>query len=307
MKKYFHILTLFLSINTSAQVPDYFANNPTWHCEFTKSNTPYQWWDINYVEDFVYYVNGDTTISGQTYHWIHKRGIQTDYPEGTVTSFDYPTDYFFRQEGRTLRYYDQNFGVDSLCLDYNMQIGDSIGVQYSGGQSSYDTVTVIDSILIGSEYRRIFTIGNGYSTFVEGIGYYWDYNMAFAGEMFKYPYASPDFFTDYICYGQNDQPIWGPESGLNTSCYVNVGIKEKEELNPLIHPIPADNFINIEVPQELIESKLSICDLQGRLHLETKIQNASELINIEHLSNSAYIITVSNEEFYFTERIIIQH
>ena len=70
------ITLLFVLMGSAllAQTPDYFSDNPKWHCSFYDSD---QWSSPAnpYTQYFVYYVNGDTVAGGNTYHRIFKKGF----------------------------------------------------------------------------------------------------------------------------------------------------------------------------------------------------------------------------------------
>ena len=56
-----------------AQIPDYFSDNPKWHCSEWNSDQ----WDPTigeYTVHYVYYLSGDTTLNGRKYHQVFRTG-----------------------------------------------------------------------------------------------------------------------------------------------------------------------------------------------------------------------------------------
>ena len=77
------LLTLLITISVlvvSAQTPDYFTDNPKWRLS-SQCAIPYPCIEN---QEYVYYVNGDSTIEGLTYKKIYKRGTLQQTPMGEV-------------------------------------------------------------------------------------------------------------------------------------------------------------------------------------------------------------------------------
>lgn len=61
MRHIFIIFLVTIQFYTAAQIPDYFANNPTWHViDYGQQITTCGGW----VTDINYFIDGDTTIDG---------------------------------------------------------------------------------------------------------------------------------------------------------------------------------------------------------------------------------------------------
>jgi len=290
----------FLSFfNSYSQVPDYFENNPSWGCGSWSSNQ----WTPPYIQtssDFVYYVHHDTTIGSNTYKSIYSRGVYSipDYPY--FNTFDNEANIFMRQNGRALYYYDQNDNTDSLYINYDVQIGDTLKGRVNNSFLN-DSIQKIDSILINGTYRHVFYIDTITGPVVtEGIGHQSAIDQN-TGEMFL-PYGPGIGFDHYInCFGQNELPLWDSE-GNGGSCNLDVSTKEEKYSHISIYPNPATDFITIELDKTL-QPQVSIYDTRGRLLMVTTKTN----INIEHLVPGAYLIIVKdNNANYYRQLIMIE-
>lgn len=261
MKKQLLTVTflVFICFNSRAQLPDYFQNNPTWGCFH---------WVSPFVgttnDSFVYYLNGTTNYGNNTYHNVHKRGVTYNQFNGLPeNNFDYSAQMYIRQEGRNIYYYDQNTASDRLLIGYDYNIGDTMKGYILEWSNLIETVERIDSVLVGSEYRRIY-----YSnidslqgvTLLEGIGHYNYLNSS-------YPENIGEFLLDMsethnansecrlICYGQNNMTLWNAIG--EDECNLTVNTQE----------------LNLDSEKTLIR----IVDLTGR---ETEYKTNTVLIYV---------------------------
>lgn len=220
---------LFFLFQSAAQIPDYFANNPTWSCGYWElGQTPSE--ELN--EDFLYYLSGDTLIQGNTYSTVNRKGFKNYYVGGPVNIwFDEHTKMYVRQVGRSIRFsYNHTIDTydiwDSLLVNYELQIGDNVeGHIFYGVQG--DTIQKIDSILINSEYRKVFftdTITG--RSFTEGIGHQTQDNGP-QGEIFQPFNFGLSGNDSYIyCYGQNNMELWN-SIGVPGNCNLSLNLEEQ--------------------------------------------------------------------------------
>lgn len=224
----FYILFLFICFESSGQTPDYFANSPTWNCGYWKLGQMPP--SSETLDQFVYYLDGDSTISGELYHRVFKRGITDSLitPNPIDSLFDYHTKIYIRQVDRTIRFCDISLNiVDSLLVDYTTQVGIAPQGHVFIGIPTANNIQKIDSVQINSEYRRVFhldtLVGN---RFIEGIGHQSD-TINEIGEMFLPEWTNAGGYQNFIyCYGQNSQSYW--QSTINSSCELTVTINEIE-------------------------------------------------------------------------------
>lgn len=169
-------------VRFSAQVPDYFGNKPIWHTSAWEANFYDGYWSM--TED-LYYIGGDTIISGRVYSKIFKRG--GFYDENDVLNYwvsgkklpplkiqyDYDVGKYVRQENRTIKIINAGETQEKLLIRYDYNIGDTIKEMafFEDGLGCYfnDTIEKIDSILVGNSFRRKFYTSYGHEI-IEGIG-----------------------------------------------------------------------------------------------------------------------------------------
>ena len=272
--------------NTWTQIPDYFGNNPSWHCG-------YWFYDVwgnqdTHTEDIVYYIGADTTISSFDYKHIYRRGYT--YINGTNESyFNEPTNHFVRQVGRTIRYFDVSQNTDSLFMDYSLTIGDVNSVLLSGCGLDQDTIQKVDSILVGSDYRRIL-----YNDTVQGVAIYegighLELFSEHSGEMYIPGCQGGGFSYSLYCYGENDIPLWDASYGSSIDCHVNVGVEQSQFLDFKIVPNPATDFI--EIKGLIKESfQVDIYSLEGKKH----ISSSAALIDVSSLNQGVYMLIITD-------------
>lgn len=303
MKNFFWI-GLMVSSSCLGQIPDYFDNNPTWRCSIWNSN---QWTPpfISEWEHFVYYLNGDTILGAHTYHQVYRRGYR-DIDFNTTTHdeyFDEPVDLYIRQDGRAIYYYNTDLSTDTLLVDYEMNVGevfttfDGYGCDFSN-----DTIQMVDSVLVNSEYRRVFyldTAMNG-PVITEGIGHQVYTNFDQGHALFPWCIAlGADFVI--TCYGENLVTYWASESS-GQSCDLDVSVSKYDEQS-LVFENPVNNFIQLNINLE-IHHQILILDLNGRIVLES----ASSFIDVSDLSNGTYLLILQENDMNKSRsKVVIQH
>lgn len=291
MIKLIALLFLFFSLSAITQIPDYFGNNPTWHCSFWDSdqwNTPAE----PYTEDYVYYLNGDTVALGFTYHRVFRKGY-LNYENTTPTqdlNFDEQTPYYIRQVGRSIRYFTLANNVDSLLVSYDYSVGDTVQGFVFQLCHSNDTIQKIDSILVNSDYRKVFYLDtlNG-PVIAEGIGHQNEITVS-SGEFLEQLCAGIGFDYSIHCYGQNLIPLWDSD-GNGVNCYLNVDIEKNTNSEFTISPNPAANYFTITAVSEK-EFVISIFDLQGNLVLQT----SESTVAIDQLVKGFYQVVINDAE-----------
>ena len=292
MKQSLIIINFFVALNSFGQIPNYFNNNPSWHCGEWNSDQ----WNFPsepYEDHCIYYLHGDTLAFGFTYHKVFKKGTR-DYnllPGLVNGTFDFQTDYYVRQEGKSIRFFTLQDNVDSLLVCYDYSIGDTVkGYIFQGCGHAMDTIQKIDSVFINSEYRKVFyldTISGPVIT--EGIGHQLEINGVL-GELLL-PMCPGIGFDYYLhCYGQNEIPLWDSQ-GNGGDCHLNVNVEENSEVEFQIFPNPTTNYITIITnSSELLFVK--VYDINVRLLLQT----FNSHVSLENFERGTYFILISDKQ-----------
>jgi hypothetical protein len=286
VKKLFILPLLLLNLSSISQIPDYFGNNPSWRAYSYEVNNPFSH-RYQVIENLQ-----DSTFNGITYKWVPMH-------EGRL----------LRQVGRTLR--EGNSwpnGSDTLYVSYELNPGDTIN-----GSINYNNdiilVDSLDSLLIGSEYRRILyyhvdNLGSwGHShILIEGIGHFSDWGSSNGSLCTDVTYGYPGHYYAVFCYSQNDTIRYVPDTSVG--CYYN-NIQEQGVLYLNIFPNPSNGLIKIE-GANLFNSKFQILDLQGRIiPFNLSIMN-NELAEIEILSKGLFLLQLNNKSGSMSQLIKIE-
>jgi hypothetical protein len=287
-------LTILLALcciitSSRAQIPDYFANDPKWVCGSWSTN---QWLpgSLPYSSTFVYYLNGDTIIGEHTYHRLFSNGFTTTPGDPETTSyFDYFTGYSLRQENRSIRFISAEITTDSLLVSYDYQIGDTVqGNVLNQCGFGQETIQKIDSLLIGSEYRRIFYVDSILGPVItEGIGHQIAPNEN-VGE-FILPLCMGlgwDYSID--CFGLGSIPYWSFNGTAN--CILNVSVEEEITIPSMIYPNPFDRHVTVKMPTEK-SAQFHLFDLTGRSVLHMNVTGEVQ-IPTDFLRNGMYLYEI---------------
>ncbi|MDB3907351.1 T9SS type A sorting domain-containing protein [Crocinitomicaceae bacterium] len=278
----FLIVLVFVSsaLVTFAQV-DYFANNPEWNQASSCISD-----GCNDYREFVYYVNGDSTINSQSYKKFFKRGqssltVGPTGPEcGPFTTYD-NLEYLVRQDGYQV--YIWNGTNDTLLYDFDVAIGDTFPVAYNVCDR-YIVLDSLEQITFGGQQRRKFyfteTTTGSFSNMIEGVGW--------PGGFFEPTCEQPNCGYQFNCFSLNGQILIG------TNCFFEASINEEEVATLLnIRPNPVKGKLKFDVPEGKALSKLLITDTNGRL-MKTLTYNAltkSDQVPLNDISPGTYHLT----------------
>ncbi|MFD1552590.1 hypothetical protein DNU06_15530 [Putridiphycobacter roseus] len=271
------IAFLHLTVHSIAQIPNYFAHSPSWHCTEAPSGG---------YTTYNYYLSGnDSVVGGFTYHQLWTKGIT---PWSTYFN---QFKLLVRQDGQSIRYYDANMHADLLLSNYDLVVGDSLKHAHNAVFGDLDTLVVqkIDSIIIGSEYRKQFYFDtlNAGVLITEGIGFQLHENMV-EGE-FIAPIAIA-FGTGYgiHCYGQNASSLWHSDASDTTFCDLDItlGLTAYEKSKIILFPNPASNEITISSAIEIQE--ITIIAIDGKECLKSYSNKA----DISSLAHGFYVVKI---------------
>lgn len=144
------------------------ADSANWDVQHN-DNYPAGW---GCISTFHYAMLGDTVIGGQPYNKIYRNNtafVVTD------SSFNMATASYVAglREDTVKRVWAVNAGdtAAKLLYDFSLAVGDSFSYPYFNG-AIYYYVTAIDSMLVGSTYRKTIWLGapGGSEQWIEGVG-----------------------------------------------------------------------------------------------------------------------------------------
>jgi hypothetical protein len=189
-----------------------------------------------------------------------------------------------------------------------MSVGDTI---HSAVTNLTDTniVQSIDSIFIGSDYRKIYYYNSIYMPdtcthfLIEGIGSGAGLFSELCGSCFEHGYRLE-------CFKQNDITLYYPNNMIcqvdtGTVCNFTVSLPEQKSENYFsLIPNPATNEIKIENAKSKIES-VEVFDVMGQLQTSNfKPQTIS--VEVSSLAQGIYFVRVRTEKGSITRKLIKQ-
>lgn len=285
MRNLISIIVLIITFTSSAQLTDYFGNGPRWGSRGYQQGALSGGSSISRVFD--YYIADTINYNGVDYFQINRAGTASFY-EGSSGTYSYSTfdesiNQFVRQEGRKIMRYNTDLNQEELFIDYTLNVGDTVHAY----QLYIDNrkVTDVDSILVGSEYRRVLSLEleNGSSDvdrIIEGIGVVSD--AIHKGDMFESNIDAPDVNASMYCYWKGSSLLWNNQY---TGCYAE--IDEAINSNFSIYPNPATNQITISHNYQG-NLEYEILDLSGR----RIFYSVSKKIDISNLTSGVYLVAL---------------
>lgn len=246
------IFIILSAVSYSFGQADYFSGNPEWN----QSSSCTIDGCVDY-RDFVYYINGDSTINTQTYKKFYKRGqsIKTDGPLGPEcgpsTTYD-ALAHLVRQDGYQV--YLWNGTNDTLLYDYGISVGDTFPVAYNVCDR-YIVLDSVEQITFGGQLRNKYyfteTTTGSFSNMIEGLGW--------PGGFFEPTCEQPNCGYQFNCFSLDGQVL------LGTNCFFEAGIEESEAALLLnIRPNPVKSKLRFEVPEDKVLEQIFISNSEGK-------------------------------------------
>lgn len=298
MKQILSILLLFYSLSTTSQTSVYHPfpdSSALWNfqreifCQFFLS-----------YEHYSIQITGDTTINNQTYHVLNTRSITTDNPSCSGWGgIGYRG--AIRQDTvlKKVYYVQPTDSVEQLLYDFNLQVGDTVRGFTQEGIYGTDTVVEIDSVLIGSDYRKRWLINSEYLVYlIEGVG-------CTNGLIELSPGNVIDGITTYLsCFSQNNATLYPyPTYSCNLVDLVN----NIDAPKIVISPNPFHSETKIIFDPDFLFSELSVYNTMGRLVISEKINGEADYLFLRNsLSEGMYFINLTSDKGKtYSEKLIV--
>lgn len=282
----------FLAPFLSHAQNDYLANSPIW-TQHSVCNDPNS--QCLTTDQFNYVLGGDTIIQGMSYVRVLRSGMESyswngppPFPlppwvtcSGSMTYPAYELGYI-RQEGSRIHtwYWDE----DRLLYDFDLEVGDTLPLSVNNWNTDI-TVTAIDSFLVGTEWRKRFTLNNSWSQFLlEGIGS--DHGL------FEPISSFFDCGYELTCFGLGSEAFY-PEAGPACALITPIANSVHQGARYSVFPNPADHVLTLEIPESLIGAEIRICDSSGRVLLRSRTQNHRVLVDVSTVPNGLYLVLIN--------------
>jgi hypothetical protein len=305
MRRCFFIVLLLYSSTGFSQIGDYFGNEAAWRYDYWCSGLPAcptasggEEWEMN-----EFYISGTLVLGPYTYYQLRRRWILHYIGTGAPSAYGDEHVMYVRQEDRSIFYFDEGLGLDSLFIKYPENEGEIFTGKFAAISSGTIEAEDIDSILVGSAYRyRYYTdlsAGPSGPNIIEGIGYLVSGSSS-EGRWFGEAYV-PSYGIGFEhalnCYFEYGDKKWGTIS-IGWGCQYGIGLEEQSpDLGLNVYPNPARDELSLSGGNLNIE-QLEILSLDGKLILLHQIGSAQQQsVNIQMLEPGQYAlrITLSDE------------
>ncbi|HXD94640.1 MAG TPA: T9SS type A sorting domain-containing protein [Bacteroidia bacterium] len=249
-----------------------------------------------------FFMSGDTAVGMHVYHKIYVtsayyfNGVYNNFPPTTTFSVG------IRQDTLAKKVFMFKAGVnDTLLYDFNLHVGDTLPASYVS-QRGLNYVSSIDSILIGTNYRKQFHIStstsSNYVNLIEGIG-------SLFGLVAK---LVPPFESGSVlnCFTQNGNTMY--TNGGGADCFLTLGLKNNESnlfADLKVSPNPFSQLTNITT--NIKEGVLTICNLYGQQVKQLKIvTNQTIILQRDNLPSGLYFMSLTkNDKIVATKKLIV--
>lgn len=94
---------------------------------------------------------------------------------------------------------------------------------------------------------------------------------------------------------------------LNFCSVVSANLSTEEELAAKVsaYPNPTKGILNVQLPNDISNATLSLFDIQGRKIMSKNATSASEVMQLGNLQEGVYILSVEDEKFRTTKKIVL--
>lgn len=284
-----NILILFLLLNScfvSAQTSMYHSfpdSNATWNYKLQANCFANGTAD----EDYSIVISGDTLLNNRTYHKLYTPFVAS-LSTGTCGGILNGYKGAIREDviGKKVYIIPSQDTTEQLLYDFTLQVGDTVKGYTPLFPSQPDTVISMDSILIGSSFRKRWIINTCYNiSIIEGIG-----------STYGFFEKSPGCLTDFAdftlnCFQQNSQTMY-PNSTTNCQLITSLKTIPKVEENISIYPNPSNGSLTIDFRTIQIK-EIRLINLLGDIIFSQKLGKESKL-DIHNLPQGYFFLHMTD-------------
>lgn len=234
------------------------------------------------IDNYSITIDGDTMINGILYHKLITPFVQHQYIPPHFNGPQILTGYkgALRQDttARKVYYVARYDSLETLLYDFSLNVGDTILDQ------TFCAVTVysIDSVLIGSDYRKRWNIYGsiqGPLEFIEGIGS----SFGLLGSW----RCDGDGFREYLtCFQQNSVTLW--PASITTDCNLITTMAESLNSQSLYEMSPNPFGLNSKIITSGRFDKLEIFSAIGIRVRSQIVDNQIIIVERENLPSGMY-------------------
>ncbi len=295
MKLYIIITAILLTFCSKSQ-NNVLNPNSSWHCKDLDGVS-----QCKDTENYNVYFNGDSIINGNQYLKLYKKGFKYNslFLSGFCTNYN----QYFNTFYGLVRYYQNilytlNGNTESVFINYNLQIGDSIkNVLFT---TTPLKINRIDSINVNGNYLNRFfykstnSLDTGYV--MEQIGS----NHGFISLYTPFFESSKKLY----CYAENNIELYSDPINGSGNCNLTLSIKANYDNHEKIklHPNPVTKTLTVET--EYLTKKIKILNYFGQIVFEDTIEGTIKTITLSELKSGIYFILLETETETIIKKII---
>jgi hypothetical protein len=289
MKRILFFILIILSLSAKAQTSVYhhFPNsNAYWRESYVYYDGTYE-----YFHEYQYFINGDTLFNSQLYHKIYKTDSLVVW--NTTSGFAGAQNFynvlsFGLREDSNEHVFISNLldSIEILLYDFNMNVGDTIHTSIS----SENLVTGIDSILIGTNYRKKYLLHNfswnpSDSLFIiEGIG-------ASTGlSNFIEPFFESGGMLD--CFIESNAILWSNNIVSNCVLVLSSESLINAEVQIKVSPNPFTFSTLLTTNREFENADVKLYNMFGEQVRQFKLTSNSLVIDRNNLVSGIYFLEI---------------
>ncbi|MBC7411017.1 MAG: hypothetical protein H7331_00995 [Bacteroidia bacterium] len=296
------LLTACVAVITStkAQTNVYHSfvdTNATWNVTWSSANTCFPA-NFTSIINYSYTANGTVMYGGKTYIQILRNQISSNNSNCNYT-FPYATTILIRNDVANKKVYIQDPSTlqDTVLYDFNLLVGDTVPHWFTNQRSANATpfiIQSIDSVLIGSTYRKKFNLNNTSQVFfIEGIG------------------SSNGLFEDFLIF----------EESTVLNCYTNdnvtygicpiVGLNKQKIQTPILSVLSsvtnAETIVNYTLPSTTSSACLELYDITGVLIKSCALSSAtnSYLLNMQGVAKGIKLLVLKTNDGFFAKQKLV--
>lgn len=280
MKKIFLAL-LCAPLLSFGQTSTYFpfpSDSATWSVSYWNFNT------VSYVcwNTWHYGITGDTVIGNETYH---KVAVNNYFMNVTDTSFNPATASYvagIREDAaKKVHVIMSADSVEKVLYDFSLNVGDTFYFDYF--QQGAGVVTLIDSVLVGSSYRKQWHLADQFSAehiWIEGTG-------SLDG-ILQYQEVS-SFSTHLTCHSHHSQMLYT----LSGDCHCDNSLRIDEHTQPAfsLYPNPSGDVFMLAGFEGVMN--LEILDAAGRV-IQSQNVVAGAAVNTSGTAAGVYLVRLTD-------------
>lgn len=259
---------------------------------------------INCGEHYAYALTGDTLIGGQTYHtlvipYVNAYGACTVYHTPGYAGA-------LRQDIAAKKVYWVAPGnvAEELLYDFDPAVGDIIpGFDRLGCSQPEEVVTLMDSVLIGSTYRKQWHCGTfpNTNTLIEGIGF-------ISGVLEGCATGMPDGpFNVLDCFSQDGLTLFS--NGMD-ACDLQTLVPRSSPavVRTIVYPDPFFDRAMVRFERQLAQATVLVLDPSGRaVRTVAPVSGEQLILQRDGLAPGCYsIVLVESGQRTGAARMVVQ-